>query len=301
VIPNQYQNKGGTLILAGLYVMKPVEVLDAVQHIRKLRGGSQAHLLRASDNNFYVTKFKNNPQHIRILASEYLGTKIGILLDLPMPEVKVIDVSEWLIANTPELRVETAGQSVRCATGLQLGVRYAADPEQDHIFDYLPESMFERISNQDDFPRVLAFDKWTCNSDGRQAVFVKRRGSRLYNAIFIDQGYCFNAGEWDFPDHPLRGVYARNAIYDGVTSWQSFEPVLSEIDQIGVEDLQSIAQEIPEEWYQHDSDGLAGLINALHTRRKFVRQLITAFRASSRKPFPNWISKERIDNLEPNR
>jgi hypothetical protein len=25
----------------------------------------------------------------------------------------------------------------------------------------------------------------------------------------IDQGFCFNAGNWDFPDAPLRGLYAR--------------------------------------------------------------------------------------------
>ncbi len=31
----------------------------AVQHIRRMRGGSQSHLLRASDENYYVTKFQN--------------------------------------------------------------------------------------------------------------------------------------------------------------------------------------------------------------------------------------------------
>ncbi len=59
--------------------------------------------------------------------------------------------------------------------------------------------MLNRIANRQDFPRVLAFDKWTGNSDGRQAVFVKQPKERRYRAIFIDQGYCFNAGEWDFP------------------------------------------------------------------------------------------------------
>jgi hypothetical protein len=33
--------------------------LAAVQHIRPLRGGSQSHLMRASDGAFYVTKFQN--------------------------------------------------------------------------------------------------------------------------------------------------------------------------------------------------------------------------------------------------
>jgi len=33
--------------------------ISAVEHLRPLRGGAQAHLLRASDGNWYVTKFQN--------------------------------------------------------------------------------------------------------------------------------------------------------------------------------------------------------------------------------------------------
>ena len=33
--------------------------ISAVQHLRRLRGGSQSHLLRASDGASYVTKFQN--------------------------------------------------------------------------------------------------------------------------------------------------------------------------------------------------------------------------------------------------
>jgi hypothetical protein len=44
---------------------------------------------------------------------------------------------------------------------------------------------------------------------------------------FIDQGYCFNAGEWTFPDYPLRGVYAQNEVYLSVHGWESFPPWLA--------------------------------------------------------------------------
>jgi hypothetical protein len=52
--------------------------ISAVQYLRPFRGGAQAHLLRASDGNWYVTKFQNNPQHIRVLANEMLATLFGI-------------------------------------------------------------------------------------------------------------------------------------------------------------------------------------------------------------------------------
>ncbi|PYP90100.1 MAG: phosphatidylinositol kinase [Candidatus Angelobacter sp. Gp1-AA117] len=268
--------------------MNSVQTISAVQHIRRMRGGSQSHLLRASDNNFYITKFKNNPQHLRVLASEYMGTRIGTLLGLSMPEVRVIDVSDWLITHSPELRIEDAGNSLPCAAGLQLASRYVADPWQDHVFDYLPEVLFERVSNREDLTRVLAFDKWTGNSDGRQAVFVKRPKERFYRMTLIDQGHCFNMAEWSFPDLALLGIYYRDYAYKGVTGWKNFEPVLSRIEQIDIADLWKIAAEVPEEWYQGDTEGLSRLIETLYRRRSSVRDLITNFRTSSRNPFPNW-------------
>jgi len=42
---------------------------------------------------------------------------------------------------------------------------------------------------------MLALDKWTGNANGRQAAFWRKGRERKYTATFIDQGYCFNAGE----------------------------------------------------------------------------------------------------------
>ena len=42
---------------------------------------------------------------------------------------------------------------------------------------------------------------------GGRRCSAKARANGEYTATFIDQGYCFNAGEWTFPDSPLRGVY----------------------------------------------------------------------------------------------
>jgi hypothetical protein len=55
-----------------------------------------------------------------------------------------------------------------------------------------------------------------------------------------------------------------------------------------ITDLGKTAAEIPEEWYEHDSEGLTRLIEALYARRSRIRELITGFRNSTRNPFPNW-------------
>ena len=49
----------------------------AVEQIRRMRGGAQAHLMRCADEEYYVVKFQNNPQGVRILANELLATRLA--------------------------------------------------------------------------------------------------------------------------------------------------------------------------------------------------------------------------------
>jgi hypothetical protein len=262
--------------------------LYAVQHIRKLRGGSQAHLMRASDGAYWVTKFSNNPQHVKVLANEMLATRMGQALGLPVPRVETIDVSQWLIEHTPDLRVDLGGSSIPCQAGKHLASIYVQDPSDGPVFDYLPDALLESVRNVADFARILVLDRWTCNSDGRQAVFSRKERQRRYWATFIDQGYCFNAGEWTFPDSPLRGVYAKNCVYKNVTGWHAFEPALTLAEKMDIHEIWRIASEIPPEWYEFDTIGLDRLVETLYRRRAILRDLIVAFRTSSRNPFPNW-------------
>ena len=51
-----------------------------------------------------------------------------------------------------------------------------------------------------------------------------------------------------------------------------------------------IADAVPPEWYEFDTDGLHRLVEALGRRRSIIRDLITQFRTSTRNPFPLWTS-----------
>lgn len=261
---------------------------EAVQHVRRMRGGAQAHLMRARDGHFYVVKFQNNPQHLRVLANELFATRLAERMGLPVPVTEIVEVGQWLIDNTPELRVDLAGNSVACAPGLQFGARYACDPAEGHIFDYLPESLLANVKDQTAFVGMLVLDKWLGNANGRQAVFWKKARAHRYNVTFIDQGYCFNAGDWDFPDSALRGVYPRNSVYEQVHGWESFEPWLSRVENFDPNVIRQIAGDIPPPWVEHDWQALEKLVQAVIERRSKVRELITAFRESSRQPFPAW-------------
>ncbi|HKO11440.1 MAG TPA: HipA family kinase [Acidobacteriaceae bacterium] len=262
--------------------------VHAVQQIRKMRGGAQSHLMLGSDGNAWVVKFQNNPQHLRVLANELLATRLGAAVELTVPQCDVVEVSAWLIERTPELEVQIGGRRERCVAGLQFGSQLVGGLMPGYVADYLPEEQLLEVPNLKEFAGALALDKWTCNANGRQAIFHRKGRERRYRATFIDQGFCFNAGEWRFVDAPLRGVYARNAVYREVTGWENFEPWLSRIETLAAERVWTIAETIPPEWYGNDVALLEQLVEKLMERRGRVRDLITSFRESSRQPFPNW-------------
>src|SRR5579864_4084707 len=209
--------------------------ISAVRYVRTLNGGTQAHLMQASDGDLFAVKFQNNPFSARALASEFLATRLGLWLGLPMSQIEVIEVPDSLI-NRELLRIESDDRKrlVRCASGRQLGLRYFS-----HALEDLPEESLDQVTNRQDFIRVLPFDQWTANCDNRQAVFTKHKKGH-YRAVFIDQHNCFNAGRWTFPDFSYCAIYDQQA-YSDVTGWFWFEPILSRIEKITRFDLWKIA------------------------------------------------------------
>lgn len=254
-----------------------------------MRGGAQSQLLLASDGNLWVVKFQNNAQDLRVLANELIATRIAEAVGITTPQTDVVDVSPWLIANSPEMVVDRGrGVRERCAAGLQFGSKFVGGLMPGQVVDYLPESQLEEVRNFAEFAGMLAVDKWTGNCNGRQAVFERKPRERKYRAVFIDQGFCFNAGAWTFPDVALRGVYPRNLVYARVRGWDNFEPWLSRVEEFPGDKLWRIAEAVPPEWYGGDVRVVEQLMETLLVRRSKVRSLITAFRESSREPFPNW-------------
>lgn len=267
----------------------------AIQHIRRMRGGAQGHLMLGADGNAYVVKFQNNPQHLRVLVNELMATKLAVAIGLTAPACDVVEVTDWLIENTAELDLDLGSRRERCRPGHSFGSRLIGGLMPGHLLDYLPEEQLAEVRNLEEFAGVLSLDKWTCNTNGRQAVFSRKQREKKYTATFIDYGYCFNAGEWIYRDSPLRGVYGRNDVYRCVTGWESFDPWLSRIETLKPEMVWAIAETVPPEWYEGKISELEALVEQLIVRRSRVRELIDGFRESSREPFPNWGgSKEKV-------
>jgi hypothetical protein len=265
-----------------------------VEQIRRMRGGAQSHLMRceprtAEEDPYYVVKFQNNPQGTRILVNELLGTRLAARLGLPVPAAAVVEVRQELIEHTEDLVIQMGRGRAPCKPGLQFGSRYPGTPAQVVVYDFLPDEQLREVVNLTDFCGMLVFDKWTCNTNGRQAIFFRSKEETRYRAQMIDQGFCFNAGEWNFPDGPLRGLYARHRVYESVRGIEAFEPWIARIEsKITEAALDEFAKEIPPEWYGLDPDALYKLLEHLLRRRKIVRELVISAWKSSLQPFPNW-------------
>ena len=188
----------------GLLASIPSQPPLAVEHIRRnARRRFQAHLMRCDDGGWYVVKFQNNPQHVRVLANEMLASRMAARMGLPVARVEVVEVREDLIALTAELVVQLGSRTGALPGGTAVRLAIPGRPGSAGGARFPAGRCAARGGEPDGFLlAMLVFDKWTCNTNGRQAVFFAEPGRSRRQAMMIDQGFCFNAGERDFSTMP---------------------------------------------------------------------------------------------------
>jgi len=272
--------------------------LNAIRHRRKMRGGAQSHLIEADDGHFYVVKFRNNPQHRRVLINEAIGSVFLRYLQISAPEVLVISVSAGFLRENPEVSIQLGSRNIPVDAGWHFGSRYPGHPDTTAVYDFIPDTLLNQVSNLSEFLAMLVLDKWTANSDGRQSVFFRSRlkqwspsGSVArtgFVAWMIDQGFLFNGPHWDFPDSPLQGLYHRPLVYESVTSLDDFQPWLDLVVNFPVEVVDEAYRRIPLEWMEGEENALEELLERLLRRRSRVPDLLEDCRRARPALFPNW-------------
>jgi len=263
----------------------------AVEFVRRMRGASQPHLLRCDDGGSYVVKFQNNPQHVRILANEMLASRLALLIGLAVPAPAFVEVPFELIRGDPPLEIAFGSRHEPCAAGWHFGSRFPGLPSETLVVDFLPDRLLRRVHKLPAlFLGAFVFDKWTCNCDGRQVIFYRSLddGDSAYSGFLIDQGFCFNDGEWDFPDSPLRGLYPRRLVYEKVRGLRSFEPYLSRVENLKPTELERCLQGIPSAWCGTEAAQIERLVEQLYERRRKLRQAIVDAKNCALRPFPHW-------------
>ena len=271
--------------------------LTALGHVRKMRGGAQAHLLEADDGNWYVVKFRNNPQHRRILVNELIASVFLEYLRITAPETAMIQVTADFLHANPDACLTLGARRIPIEPGWHFGSRYPGDPARVAVYDFLPDALLRQVRNLEDFRAILVFDKWAGNADGRQAIFframVRRsddmQGRAGFVARMIDHGFVLNGPNWDFPESPLQGVYPRHLVYESVRSLDDFQPWLEQVTHFPEEVMDQAWKRIPPNWLEDDEEeALRRVLDLLFDRRRRTADLIAACRCWRINPFPNW-------------
>lgn len=262
--------------------------------------GAQAHLLECDDGHFYVVKFRNNPQHRRILINEWIASAFLNYLQISTPETALVNVPADFIAANSDLHIQLGSRRIAVEPGWHFGSRYPGDPSKTMVYDFVPDVLLNKVVNLQEFLGVLVFDKWIGNADARQAIFFRARieqrpsvaprprESRGFVAHMMDHGYVFDGPHWTFSDSPIQGLYFRQSVYQQVRSFVDFEPWLDQVINFPEEVVDQALKQLPPEWLNGDAQALETILIKLMARRKRVPDLIRASQSGRTNPFPEW-------------
>lgn len=269
-----------------------------------MRGGSQAHLLDASDGRAYVVKFENNPQHRRILVNEWIAARFLSYLGLSTPEVAMILVTEEFLAANPGVYMQAGNKRFAPTVGWHFGSSFPGNPARLAVYDFLPDVFLPKVENLTEFLGMLAFDKWIGNTDSRQVIFFRSRlapSPRMENppenpqrlgfiAQMVDNGYVFAGSDWRLTESPIQGLYFPPLVYSSVRGFGDFEPWLERISCFPEGIVGQVLKEIPPEWLAEDGAELERLLERLLSRRRRLPELIADCRSARVVLFPAWSS-----------
>jgi hypothetical protein len=264
--------------------------VEAHRFVRKMPGGAQAHLIESADGCSYVVKFRNNPQHSRILINEWITSVILRHLGISTPDTVIVNISPNFLRENPAVHIQHRSRRMAPATGSHFGSRFPGHPME--IYSHLPNTILPCVVNLSHFCGALVADKWLGNTDRRQSIFIGVPGvNSRYSVLasMIDHGQVFDGGNWRFEDSPRRGPYF-GRVYQRVRSLEAFEPWLTAVAGFPEAVLEEAFQQVPSSWRCCDTEMAFGkLLSQLMRRRGRVGDLIHACRSQPNNPFPNWL------------
>jgi hypothetical protein len=274
--------------------------VTARRYLRKMRGGTQAHLLEASDGAFYIVKFSNNLQHRRVLINELLAAEILKYLRITSPEYRIIYVSSEFLALNTEICIQMRTGRREVTPGWHFASRHPGDPDTLATYDFIPDTLLKQVVNLDQFKAVLVFDRWVSNSDCRQSIFFRTRlrhnfavpqmsSQRLgYLVSMIDNGLVFDGPGWTLRQSAITGLYPQPLVYESVDSIDAFDPWMTRVLNFPDEVLTKALGIIPPEWLAGDERVLNRLLEALIRRQSRIGDLMQDCRSARASLFPNW-------------
>jgi hypothetical protein len=100
----------------------PPRRVRSIRYVTPLReGGSLPAIMEADDDGLYVVKFHGAGQGPKALAAELIAAAIGRELELPVPEIVLVDLDPALGMAEPDPEIQ---ELLERSTGLNVGIDY---------------------------------------------------------------------------------------------------------------------------------------------------------------------------------
>lgn len=254
--------------------------LSANKYIRKMKGGSQAILVKCDDNRYYVVKMAGNPQGPNILANEFLGSVFASAVGLPVAECMVVRLSDHFIDSAPEMWFEHRSGRKRPDAGLHFASLLVGQPSgPERPLEYISRSRINTITNRDAFLGMYLLDVWANHQDNRQAVLRKRPLDDTQEVFFIDHGHMFGGSEWNFQERPGVALHLESSVYTGLWDDEIVFSWISHIRTVLPDVLSWVTSVVPLEWY---NGNLRSLLDRLLDRLSDLAELVERDARTSR-------------------
>jgi len=135
----------------------PLPIFTATRYVQPLReGGSLPAVVEMSSGDLFVVKFRGAGQGAKALVAELLAGLLARALDLPTPELAIVDVPPQFGRSEPDPEIQDL---LRASHGVNAGVRYL-----DGAFNFDPAAAGDLVS-ADLAARVVWFDAFLTNPD----------------------------------------------------------------------------------------------------------------------------------------
>lgn len=243
---------------------------QAVQYIKPLeQGWTRPHIFKCDDHRSYVVKLINNPDGTGVLANEWIASRLGLLLNLPIAKTSIIEINDDLLDMYPELK------KLDIPAGPHIGSPFEEDGV--NIGEDLDLSDCRNIHKA---AGMIVFDHWINNWDRHitEANLLYLLNKR--EILLIDHSDAFFGPDWDMepwwsdPDeiHVFWGpLYEKFVPY--IDNFNPFVEYLNAVESLSEHDLRSAIEGLPDEWFIPEED-LEQLIHFLLYRKDRVRETL---------------------------
>ncbi|HZT73243.1 MAG TPA: HipA family kinase [Terriglobales bacterium] len=274
------------------YTYEPPRIVRAERFITEMPGSSRAVLLEADDGNRYTVKTAHRTALPRLLANEYVATRLAGALHLPITALAIVHLTlPFLRSNFPAIKKTRSGPE-----WFVPGEAFGSLTQTAVANSREAPALALHAANRHAFASILLFDLWTANLDTRQVAF-ETLGGRTW-AKMIDQGHCFNAGEWgSLASTRAWPLFCHAGVYSAVSTWRAFEPQLGRIEAVEAADVLAATESMPPHWCARAD--LIGLANALVSRATTLRDRITEVLVARSDLFPRWFRTRSAKPTEP--